>query len=582
MLKELYNGIIKKYGMNLNENIALAPYIINYITSFMNSHKRVAIYCNGRHTQMLMTDYVFQLKGIVAIIDNYQDEDQSNGFKIISDKEIDKENIDGIIISSFVYRNEIKNNIFIEHPNVEVLDIYEEFKKDGIELSGNYYSVGYPYYNYQKINDYNLRYKVADSKEDKKNVLYELVCSYMEIKDFRMASQTARNLYDMTGDEEYKEISSDINNLYNAELESFSSINNDCLILMCIDGLRAEDVSLQKMPRLFNVLNSKSLYFENAYSYSTSTYESLIPVYSEKTDYNGKYYASNIIDEDDCRFIRRGLEQGRNIYFYTDAAKYIDSEDICYCGKNLTITERMWEFILDAEKEENGLFYIHHLYESHYSFPSPYCTEKIVADGTAMLFDYLPKRGGKLRTDYIKQQTETLHYIDDTLTPFIERIKCRMVLYADHGNLLLEKNQHVDSINPQYLTCHEDWLRIPFAIISEDNKIGRDDRLFSLLNINDVIITLLENKKYEYAEQKYLKCGRSDIYNPDFHYLYNKLGEGKRLQAFECFIFKEYKLVIYKDATKELYSLKDELIQNQDLINHCLEIIKKDITICSF
>lgn len=85
--------------------------------------------------------------------------------------------------------------------------------------------------------------------------------------------------------------------------------------------------------------------------------------------------------------------------------------------RSQTATEKIWDFVSDAVDESNGFFYIHILYESHHSYPNPYTRTPLVID---VLFDYLSRNGGKLRTDYDAQQKEALHYLDDVLSPILE------------------------------------------------------------------------------------------------------------------------------------------------------------------
>ena len=576
MVKLLYERLLDKYGFEKKNENVIPQLIEKYLRIFMKNHNRVAIYGNGQHTQMLMVDYIFQLKNIVAIVENYSKEN-NDGFKIICDEQIEDEKIDGIIISSYLYKDEIKEKMKKNHPKVDVLDIYYELKKDGVCIKSNYYNVGHPYAIYRRLNDIKLEQK--KTKGNIAKLLFDEITIFVEIKDFRLAIEKAKLLYAYSHDSKDKELISDLEKLYAYEIKAFSNISSDNVIMMCLDGLRNKDLSQEKMPKLYEYVIENGYAYSNTYSYSTSTYESLVPVYSENTDFKTNYYECAEVEEKDCRFIKKCIEQNRQLFFYTDFAKYICSNAIKYNGKTQTITERMWDFLLDAQNTTKGLFYLHHLYESHFSFPSPYCSDLVVADGTAMLFDYLEKKGGMLRADYVKQQAEALAYIDDTLTPFLKALHCRMVLFADHGNILLGKDKRLSEINRQYLTCHEDWLRIPFVIISPEYGKGGCDNITSLLELNEVVVSLLDNTRYVPRKKTWIKCGRSRIYNPDFKYLYKLLNEEKRLQAFECFVFKDYKLVVYSDGETELYTKEDEIISDAKKMENFYSMIKKHITV---
>lgn len=61
-------------------------------------------------------------------------------------------------------------------------------------------------------------------------------------------------------------------------------------LMFCLDGLRRRDLSERYMPKMYKCLSENACMFTNAYSCSTSTYESLVPAYSGNDDLRTKYY----------------------------------------------------------------------------------------------------------------------------------------------------------------------------------------------------------------------------------------------------------------------------------------------------
>ena len=259
----------------------------------------------------------------------------------------------------------------------------------------------------------------------------------------------------------------------------------------------------------------------------------------------------------------------------------VDSPNIKYTNVYQTATEKIWNFMNDALEEKNGLFYIHILYESHFSYPNPYTDREIVADGTNILFDYLDNKGGRLRTDYIQQHNDSLRYLDDTIVPFLRNMEGSIILYADHGNILLNEKTSFDNIEYNMYTMHNDLISIPFAIRSRNVKPGMSHNLFSLTNINDVVLALMNKTELPFDDKPYVKIQRSQIYNPDFKYLYKRAGYKQGLLAFECFVFKSgYKLVVYSNGVIELYDSKTEKrIDDDNIIRNLKEIVLNDITV---
>ena len=66
-----------------------------------------------------------------------------------------------------------------------------------------------------------------------------------------------------------------------------------------------------------------------------------------------------------------------------------------------------------------------------------------------------------MRADYAKQHRDAVRYLDDVLEPLLRFMPCRMVLYADHGNLILDYDTKLPEIDDLEYTCSEGWTRIP-------------------------------------------------------------------------------------------------------------------------
>lgn len=358
-------------------------------------------------------------------------------------------------------------------------------------------------------------------------------------------------------------------------------ISEENVLMLCFDGLRNKDISEAEMPVL-EAFSKRFYRYENAYSISTSTFESLVPAYSENADMRTKYYENNSISDKECRFIQKAYEQERAITFITDYTKYVESENIHIIESYQTASEKIWEFLLRTYEENNGLYYLHILFESHYSYPNPYVKTPIIAEGTNILFDYMKRNGGNIRTDYEMQHHAMLKYLDDAIVPILQRVKCRMVIFADHGNILINQQEKLESIEQVFLTYHQDLIRIPLMIKSPEMGAGVEREDISLMELNTIIISLLEKKKFERRYGKLIKLQRSEIYNPDFRYLYAKRGYEQGLLAFEAFILEgKYKLGVFSNGYTELFSTDDKSVENKALKRQLFDQIKEYITVCA-
>lgn len=552
------------------------------LQDFLKGSEKPAIYCNGGHTKMLMADFMYELKSVKYIVDNYANRTDDNGFRLIKDEELETAGIDAVIVSSYKFKDNIVENLKKNHPGIRYLNLYEKFAEHGIDLQSDYYYHNHPYHHYRTINTIQRKIRELTDVDELETAHRQLIEHYIHIKDFRTAMLYAERLEKIVASEENKRLTADLAAVYESEKKAIAGISENNVLMLCMDGLRYQDLSEEYMPKLTAEMNSDAFVFDNAYSFSTSTYESLIPVYSENDDLRTKYYSHNSVPEENCRFINEAKRQKRRIYFYTDMDTFVDSKDIKYSGAFQTAIEKLWNFILDAQGEENGLFYIHILYESHFTFSNPYTEDKLISEGTAMLFDFLPQKGGKLRTDYDRQHMDALRYLDDILSPLLKPLDCRMLIYADHGNLILEHGCSIQDIQEMKFTCAEEWIRIPYIIRSPEMGVGKSGGLISLMSLNDIIICLLERKAYTIPEKSFVKIARSALYNPDFQYLYQEIGRDQCLLAFEAFVFADgYKLLVYEDGTLELFETESDEKCADDLKKlELFAVIKEYITVC--
>lgn len=583
LLKHKYEELQEMCGDALQDSSDNINFIIRRsLNQFLSKCEQPAIWCYGNHTKMLMADFMFELKKVHYIIDNGMKSDVGSGFELITEGEIREKGIDGIIISSKIYREEIIDSIRNKYKDIRYLDIYADLEAAGVLLKEEYYAGRHPYSKYIDLNKIQNETLLIENKYDRMAAERKIVGKYIEIKDFRSAIVYAKKLVELSNEREDRLLLKKIEEIYDLQLEALGCINNDHVLMLCIDGLRRQDICKKYMKNLHSFLTNETHYFSNAYSASTSTYESLIPAYSENTDLRTKYYESNMVPCGSCRFINEAKKQGRKIFFYTDGTAYIDDADINVSQKFQTATEKLWDFLLDAVKERNGLFYVHILYESHYSYPNPYTKDKIIAEGTSILFNYLEKNGGQISVDYDRQQKDSLCYLDDVIIPLIEKIKCRMVLYADHGNILFGKGTKIKNIERSKYTFHEDLIQVPLAIRSPEVRVGSNPSLVSIIELNNIVVSLMNRKEVLLPQNEYIKIIRSRIYNPDFIFLYKKAECEHELLAFEVFIFREgYKLAVYEDGVIEVYlTNSDSRINNIFLERKLLKKVKDKITVC--
>ncbi|MDE5591216.1 MAG: hypothetical protein K2J60_19080 [Acetatifactor sp.] len=580
-LQEEYDALLHKHGFIDSKPGEISEIIRRSLIEFTGKCKNPAIWCYGTHTQMLMADFMAELKGVKYIIDKNASKYADAGFQFITDDQIENQNIDGVIISTYLFRDNVRRDIEAGHPGLKFLDIYEELKAAGLPVTWGYYQQG-PHMQYNAvIRLQNDLYNCVNESECQE-LYHKIIEKYLQIKDFRSALYYANEAAGRLESDRFEEIAGDINLLYGHELEAAAKMSKESVLMLCLDGLRREDILDHSMPQTELLLNKRALVYDNAYSVSTSTYESLIPAYSERNSFNTEYYKTIEVPEGGCRFINLAKEQGREIYSYTDQDKYFAEKDIHYHTELLSAAAKFWTMLNDSIDEKNGLYYVHIQYETHFAFSNPYTTGVPVTKGTHVFFDFLKTNGGYYQTDYALQHRNAMHYLDDTLFPFLEKLSCKIVIYADHGNIVPDVRQGLESLSASFFSYSEQLLRIPFAVISPQVRHGRNHDLFSLMRLNEVVINLLNSEDVKTGHVGHIKCQRSEIYNPDLRYIYKKYDKEQELLAFETFIFEDgYKLSVYGDGSLKLSKVCDDVyVDDADMMREKLVDVKNEITVC--
>ena len=93
------------------------------------------------------------------------------------------------------------------------------------------------------------------------------------------------------------------------------------------------------------------------------------------------------------------------------------------------------------------------------------------------------------------------------------------------------------------------------------------------------IFSILKDEEINIKKVDFIKVQRSQIYNPDFKYLYKILGAEQGLLAFELFIFENgYKVVIYSDGKIELY-LDENKINKIEMQQYLYNVVKGYVTV---
>ena len=137
-------------------------------------------------------------------------------------------------------------------------------------------------------------------------------------------------------------------------------------------------------------------------------------------------------------------------------------------------------------------------------------------------------------------------------------------------------------MNDLDFTCSAEWTEIPLLIRNSKMGVGVSNKIISLIEMPEIIKSLLEGRDYNVPNREYIKIVRSELYNPDFRFLYSSLGKETYLNAFEAFVFADgYKLIIFSNGEVELYNNEEtRVLGREDLVKELVLKVKTDITVC--
>ena len=97
-----------------------------------NAEEKIGIYGTGKHTLGLMNSYeklIGEIRCEIVFINTQATSCEYMGRKVTSSKDID-ESYNGIIISSFIYREEMLKAINERNIDLIIYDLYSKIQKD--------------------------------------------------------------------------------------------------------------------------------------------------------------------------------------------------------------------------------------------------------------------------------------------------------------------------------------------------------------------------------------------------------------------------------------------------------------------
>lgn len=582
---ERLEQILKTYdcvATNPVDSAKIHDFVINvFLTRATN--KKIAIWGVGRknsinsHAAILIKKYILEINGLSYLIDGCVElqGDTFLGYPIIAPQEIEEKGIDLVIIGSRASRKSIVENLKEVAPHCEYIDIYEELKENGMEISYNFYQDGNVY---TQLYQTRLQYETS-TKETRADSLKELIALYLAIRDFYYAESYIKEYarQHFPGWESIHAMWNEIKELLSQVKAKNQSRTGDISVFF-IDSLRAMDVYQKEQDGLtFSILGeylTEGAVFEQAYSTGATTYESMLSIVKQKLPYEENVYADGFMFEfEEFPLLLEMKKSGREITFYTAQDYYILNPSEHHKRKELLyMPEKLWQVACDmAESKQPTFNFLYCTWELHFPLVCGYHRKKPEIRG---FFDV----GVEDMSSFIVEQLEDcLHYVDTQFSYYKPLFSPDMVsvFFGDHSQVIYEEKQL-----PYFAYCKdlERSVHVTFAICQKDMKPQVISQPVSMIDFNSIVLQAITTKEIKVPNRKVLRYQYYNVHNK----ILQQIAKEKQLEDYiagvQGFICEEG-LVLLTATGKEEVILNEagkELSKEQ-----LLERIKQEYD-CSF
>lgn len=501
---------------------------------------RIAIRPAGEDTKKLLDLYDFSRKNLIGIMNRRRREDDFCGYPVITTDTFSTEMCDCIIIFSFKYHQEIKEEL--ETLQVPYIDLFDELEKRGIRLRA-------PYVHYEKyfqliVNHFYLRYLRSEAGPQRQSALRELLQIAVECKDFTLIS----NLYKDCGEE--NGVFPLLKSVWRKNKQLLDRIQNKLkerkqkdIIMFWTDSVPYD--MLHFLPETLE-LSKQGTFFQRAYAnapYTTSTMRAMFYNTLPIDDFPQNQEKITSKNSPLIQFMENEGYKVRFIGNYGDSP--LGEEYRLEVDLWLPCNMIWWEGILNLLQSSEPCFYIFYFFESHPPCYVPDLKESLPIHVSA-LYTY---------TYYTRAQKEAqmrsaYRYLDQCLLLFHKMLGNKTQIFlSDHGQYVLADNR---------------WDKVavhPYCFAVGDNipKLTVT-RFFSYKNFEKFIRWIMDPAHFSLddacTDEAILQD--FDYYSPEALDLFIKQDNAKFGLGFRGIVNYEYKYIINSLGEEYFYQIQED------------------------
>lgn len=492
--------IIYKYSDNIcNTCEDLIKKTLLEIIDGIDFSRTVGIKGSGEHTRELLClsndlfdkAYIFDKKYSIVTEREYNGVNK----EVFPDSYIEYINPEYMIISSYAHKLSMRREIEAKHPNVKIIDIYEEMAKRGVRVNSPFYRCSNESY------DSVLLYKKIYNENPSKDNLINVVLAYLRIRDFIGFNEYA-DLYIKKGyidSNKIQGLKNEINELLDEIRVLLKQRNQKDIIMLWNDQFGITELGLAPY---FEKISNSGMFFENAYAVSPYTFPAISAMVFNRRTIDDRIYLTDrpIANATNSKLIRIVEDAGYSFVYDGDESdcKLFESK---YCISNEVYNSsciryfKMLQYIIQSNKPVFCI--LHALVETH----NPYMS----ADLDSAKWYEFPHFSGDSEEDAMAQMKVSLKYWDRQVEFYSNMFsdKCVQIFMSDHGKRF--------GLKPAYKDAS---VHIIFFIYGDNIPKKRFNKVFSIYDLYKVIGYLLSS---EYAEEdifsEYVILQETNIFN---------------------------------------------------------------------
>lgn len=538
--------IINKYNLEINgltyeEKVKRA---IKKILKDIPEDKVVGIKGAGEHTAQLLEmagdffepQYIFNKANKKIEMACFA----GKKYSIYPDYYINKVDIDVMVISSFAHRREMADDMKKLAPQIQIIDIYDEVSKIGLEVNAPFYRNARD--TYENVIYYRNAYHNNANAVNLKN----LIVSYLYICDFINYSQYSKEYIEKKYRdwEIIEKALRSIQLLLDEVRNNISSRKQKDIITVWNDQVGYGE--LQYAPYM-NRKSENSMFFENAYTMTPFTVPTFLEMFQGlKSLDDGIYYKQfPVFDSCNSELLEYIEKKGYTfVYIGDDADAKLFSEkyrrDHYAYGSSCIRCIDLLQVLLDEECPVCVI--LHALVETH----NPYLSGEL---DCAKWYEW-PRFSGDTEEKAMEQMKQSLIYWDKQLNYYMN--------FLSENTITIYMSDHGKRFNTQPI-YKEATTHLMFFVVGKDISAQNIEEMFSIYDYKCLLQAIIEEfLDVKFFCKDYCLMQETNVFNKGTicYYVENDVEENSC--AFRAVRTKTELYVKISTGKKYYYILPDE------------------------